>query len=92
MTNHFALERSPDNGTVADGELCETASGKNKPLRDIECVHDGNDVVVAGASALDILDQLGGDQVVHVPPKVRGVERHATLQVVKEEHLVGVVA
>ena len=91
MTDHFALEGPPDDGPVAHRELCKTTSRKNKPLRDIECIHNGDNVVVAGAGALDVLDQLGGDQVVHVPPKVRGMERHTTLQVVEEEHVVRVV-
>ena len=70
MSYHFALEWPPDHSAVAHCELGETAPGENAALGDVECVHNGNNVVVARACALDILDQLGCDKLVHVSPEI----------------------
>jgi hypothetical protein len=67
---HFALEWPPHHGAVTDGELGEAAPRENAALGDVKCVHDGNDVIVTRACALDILDQLGCDELVHVPPEI----------------------
>jgi hypothetical protein len=82
----LALEGSPDDSTVADSKLGEPVARQDLTSRDVEGVHDGYDVVVAGARALDVLEQLRRHQLVHVAPKVRRVQRHAPLQVVEEEH------
>lgn len=79
---HFALEGPPDDGSVADRELGQTAPGKNAPFGHVEGVHDGDDVVVSRAGALNILDQLCRDELVHVSPKVRGMQRDTPLEVV----------
>ena len=82
VSYHFALERPPDDGAVAHGELGEATPGENAALGNIERIHDGDDVVVARACPLDIFDQLCRDELVHVPPKVGRVQRDAPLEVV----------
>ena len=86
---HLAFERPPDDGAIPYGELGEATPRKNAALGYIECIHDGNDVIVASACSLDILDQFCCDELVHVSPKVRGMQRDAPLEVVKEEHFGG---
>ncbi len=86
MSYHFALERPPHHGAVAHGKFGEAAPGKNAALGDIKRIHDGDNVVVARAGSLDVLDQLRRDELVHVPPKVRRVQRDAPLEVVEKEH------
>lgn len=88
-TYHFALEGTPDHGAVADDELGQAASGENLALRNVEGVHDGDDVVAALAGSLNISQQLRGDQVVHVLPKVGRVQGDPALEVVEEEHVWG---
>lgn len=84
---HFAFKGSPDHGPVAHGKLGQTTSRQDAPLGDVECVHDGDDVVVASACSLDVLDQFCCHQLVHIAPKVRRVQRDAPLEVMEEEHV-----
>jgi hypothetical protein len=86
---HLALERPPDYGAIPHSELGEATPGKNAALGYIEGIHDGNDVIITGACSLDILDQFRCDKLVHVSPKVRGMQRDAPLEVVEEEHFGG---
>jgi hypothetical protein len=82
----LALERSPDDGAVADGKLCQAIAGQDFAFGDVKGIHDGDDVVAASAGALDILEQLAGDQVVHVAPEIRRMQSDSALHVFEEEH------
>jgi len=70
QTYHFAFERPPHDGSIAHSELSQPATGKNATLRDVKGIHDGDDVIVASAGSLDILDQLCRDQLVHVAAEI----------------------
>lgn len=82
----LALERAPYDGSVSDGKLGQAVAGEDAPFRNVKRVHDGDDVVAAGTGSLDVLEQLAGDQVVHVAPKVRRVQGDPALHIVEEEH------
>ena len=84
--NSLALERPPNNRSVPDSEFCEPITRQDLPVRDIECVHDGDDVVVARALALDIFEELVRHKVMHVSAKVRRVQSDRALHVMEEEH------
>lgn len=66
----FALEGSPDDCSIADSKLGQPIAGKNPALGDVEGVHDGDDVVAPGTRALDIFEQLAGDELMHVAAKI----------------------
>lgn len=83
---HLALKRPPDHGAIAHGKLGEATPREDATLGYIECIHNGNNVVIASACPLDVLDQFCCDELMHVSPKVRGMQRDAPLEVVKEEH------
>lgn len=51
----LALEWSPHDRAVPYGELGQSIAGKDASFGDIKGVHDGDDVVVASAGALDVL-------------------------------------
>ncbi len=51
----LALERSPDDGAVTDGKLGQAVTGQDFALGDVKGVHDGDDVIAAGAGTLDVL-------------------------------------
>lgn len=83
----LALKGPPHDRSVSHGELGQAAAREDTTLGDIEGVHDGDNEVVASAGSLHILQQLGGDQLMHVSTEVGGVQRNMTRQVVEEEHL-----
>lgn len=69
----LALEGPPHHSTVANCKLRQPTSRQYASCGDIEGIHDGYDEVVASAGALDVLQELGGDQLVHVSAEVGGV-------------------
>lgn len=85
--DNFALERPPHDRAVAHCELGHAAAGENAPLGQIEGIHDCDDVIVARACSLNILDQLRRDQLGHVFAKVGWVQQDTPLEIVKEEHV-----
>ena len=69
-----------------DGKLGKAATGKNATLGNVSCVHDGDDIVAARASSLNILQQLASYELVHVLAEVGGVQGDTALEVVEEKH------
>lgn len=51
----LALEGPPNNSPISDCELGQPISRQNTPLGNIECVHDGYDVVAPCACTLDVV-------------------------------------
>lgn len=84
--HRLPLEWPPNDSTVSNGKLGQASPGKNAPLGNIECVHDGDDVVAPGAGSLDVLEQLARHKLVHVAAKVRWVQGDPALHVVEEKH------
>lgn len=73
LSYRLALEGPPHHSAVANCKLGQPTSRQNTSCGDIERVHDRYDEVVASAGALDILQELGGDQLMHVSTEVRRV-------------------
>ncbi len=84
--NRFALEGAPDDSAIRNCKLNEAVSRQDPAVRDLAYVHDGDDEIGAGASALDVLEKLRLDQVLDFGAKVRRVQRHTPLEVVEEKH------
>lgn len=82
----LALEWSPHDGAIPNCEFSETSSRQDATLGDIKCIHDNDDVIISGASAFDVLDELGGYEFLHVPSKVGWMQGDPALHIVKEEH------
>lgn len=84
--DRLALERPPDDSAVPDGELSQPRRGENPAIGYVKGVHDGDNVVVPTTGALYVLEQLAGDQIVHVSTKVGWVQRDRTVHVLEEKH------
>ena len=76
------LEWTPDNRSVSNSELGEPAARDNATFRNIECVHNRDNVVLSGTGSLHIAEELRSDQLVHVLAEVRRVQGDLTLKVV----------
>src|SRR4051812_13606400 len=70
IPHSFTLERSPNHSPVPNCELSQTTAWKNAAFRDIEGIHDCDNIIATCACALYILQQLSCHQFVHVPTKV----------------------
>jgi hypothetical protein len=78
----FALERSPNYSAISNGKLGQTTTWEDTTLGDIEGIHDCDNEVSTSASSLNILQEPGCDQLVHIATKVRGMQSDLTLEVV----------
>lgn len=83
----LALKWPPNDRTISDRKLCQSIPGEDASFRDIESVHDGNDIITTGTGALYIFQELAGDEVVHIAAKVGRMQGNPTLHVVKKEHV-----
>lgn len=86
VSHRLSLEWPPDNSSISHGELGEPIARQYLSVRDVKSIHDGDDVVVASAGPLDVLEELIGDEIVHVATKVGGMQGDPALHVVEEEH------
>ena len=88
-SHSLALEWPPNHSPISNGELRQATSRENATLRDVEGVHDGDDVISTCASAFHVLQQLPGNQLVHIPAKVGWVQGDLPFEIIEEEHLGG---
>lgn len=91
MVYRFTLKRPPYNSTIVDGEFGKAAAGKDASLRDGEAIHDGDYIVTSSASALNIPQQLAGNQVVHILAEVGRMQGDIAFAFHDEEHDGGVL-
>ena len=82
----FPFKGSPNYSFVSNCKLCQSAPWKYFSFRDLEGVQYGYDIIAPGASALYVLHQLSGDQLVHIPAEIWRVQGDLALKAVEEEH------
>lgn len=85
--NRLSFEWPPYDCAISNSKLCETIARQDPAFGNVEGVHDGDDVVAAGAGTFDIFQQLASHQIVHVTAKVGRVQGDPPLHVVEEEHV-----
>ena len=86
LTYRLSFERPKDNSSVVDGELGQSATGHDSAFADIIRVHDAENVKLAVAGPLHIIQQTGRQVVFDAWTEEGRMERDHTLHLVKEEH------